>query len=563
MISSNPSIKDIQSQIEVLPNEIVATVKKYGRTYVQLTDPCLDDDKIISVGDYWMIGTPDEYTWGDAKDGTFQDFLNMHNAGTAAGYKDVYCWDGEKWVHVFDTAESGVSFARTSLTDSKLETEVYRRNALEGELKSRVSQTADKIETEVTRASAAEGLLKSTITQTASEIRSEVEAVDQGLNSKISQTASAIRSEVNDVNQSLSSSIAQTASQIRSEVNNVDQRLSTSITQTQNSITTEVSNRQNAFDTLTSRISQTDNTISTEIENRKQAVNGAVQTLTTRITQTENSIATEVTNRKEAVNGAVTTLSSRISQTENSIATEVANRKEAVNGAVTTLSSRISQTENSIATEVANRKEAVNGAVTTLSSRISQTENSITLAVSKISNGTTAVGKVATSTVDITSSGISLKTNGIFTVASGKFSIDKSGNVTMAGKITAYDDSDIAGWKLNNGWIWKQTNSAPGTTVALSPGESPYNPDKGYVFWAGAAWPERVPSVTTQRSGHAPVRISYGGSILCRYLGFLDQEKDDKGQWTGKYIKKWINLSALWEAYKSGQDVDGDDQAPA
>lgn len=196
VIANNPTISGIEAQIEVLPNEIVATVKKYGRTYIQLTDPVLDEDKLISVGDFWMIGDPDgEFTWGDAGAFTHYDLLQIHNLGTMAGYKDIFCWDGEKWVYIFDTALSGETFARVSITEAKLETEVARQNALEGKVASQLSQTAEKIETEVSRATAAEGRLASRIQQTADSITTEVTRLseaDEELGTRIQQTADGI-----------------------------------------------------------------------------------------------------------------------------------------------------------------------------------------------------------------------------------------------------------------------------------------------------------------------------------------------------------------------------------
>jgi len=225
VISNNPTIKGIQAQIEVLPDRIVSSVKKYGRTYIQLTDPCLDDDKLISVGDYWIVSDPDDnYIWDDAYEGTFEDFYNLHNSGTASGYKDIYCWDGNKWVHVFDTALVGEAYSRVTQTAELLETEVRRVNAIEGTLYSRISQTADEIQTEVSRATEQEGLLNSKISQTATNIHMQVSALKTGdyqLQSNINMTATNIALEVSareSQGRTLQSAINMTATSIALEV---------------------------------------------------------------------------------------------------------------------------------------------------------------------------------------------------------------------------------------------------------------------------------------------------------------------------------------------------------
>lgn len=392
VITNNPSITGIQAQIDVLPDELIATVKKYGRTYIQLTDPTLDDDKVISVGDLWMIGDPDGlFTWGDAGGLTNYDLMQMHNAGTLSGYKDVYCWDGEKWVYVFDTALAGDAFARVDMTEAKLEMEVARTNALEGSLMTRMSQTATDIKLEAQRATTAEGQLNASININAEAITSEVQR-------------------------------ASTA----------EGTLGSRITQTADSLTTEVTRATTAEGTLSSRITQTATSLTSEIT-RASTAEG---TLSSRITQTATSLTSEITRASNAEG----TLSSRITQTATSLSSEIT-RASAAEG---TLSSRITQTATSISSEIT-RASAAEG---TLSSRITQTATDITL-------GTITAGAVQTtsSTVVIGQGGISMKTGATFTVESGNFSIDNSGNVSMTGTINASAGGTIGGWYIGSDFL--------------------------------------------------------------------------------------------------------------
>lgn len=145
-IENNPSITGIDARIDILEDEISSVVRRRNKIYIQLTDPCLDEDKEVLAGDYWIIAVLDEeYNWQEAYDGTFEDLMNMHNAGTASGYQDIYCWDGEQWVHFFDTASIGEAYSRIEQTAYRIQSEVARANAFEGTIASRISQTADEI----------------------------------------------------------------------------------------------------------------------------------------------------------------------------------------------------------------------------------------------------------------------------------------------------------------------------------------------------------------------------------------------------------------------------------
>lgn len=217
MITNNPEIADIHAQIELLPDAIIAEVKRYGRTYIQLTDPTLDDDKTIMNGDYWIKGDPDNegYTYNQLRSMTYEDAGNQTN-GTLTGYRDMYCWQDDHWVHVFDTAVAGEAYSKVIIMDDKIQTEVARASGAEGRLASRITQTAEGIQLEAQRATLAEEELRGSISVTASAITAEVTratAAEGELGSRISVTESAITTKVS--RNDMESAIAQSASEIK------------------------------------------------------------------------------------------------------------------------------------------------------------------------------------------------------------------------------------------------------------------------------------------------------------------------------------------------------------
>lgn len=92
----------------------------------------------------------------------------------------------------------------------------------------------------------------------------------------------------------------------------------------------------------------------------------------------------------------------------------------------------------------------------------------------------------------INADGIHLFTGGSVTVDSGNFTIDKDGNVTIKGTVTA-GDGEIGGWKISPGSL---SSGEKGKHVQLS------TADETYFVWAGA-----------EESTSAPFRIGNDGSI--------------------------------------------------
>ncbi len=166
--------------------------------------------------------------------------------------------------------------------------------------------------------------------------------------------------------------------------------------------------------------------ISADLEDNYYNIN----TLDTKFTQTANAITTEATARQSAD----TSLSTRITQTANGLSAEISDRQNADS----TMSASISANASAISTEVSNRASADEA----LSSRITANAESI---VAEVQRATEEEGKKYTiqSGIAINANGIEIsgskyvkiKSNGSFSVDSGNFSIDGSGNVTVKGTV--------------------------------------------------------------------------------------------------------------------------------
>lgn len=117
----------------------------------------------------------------------------------------------------------------------------------------------------------------------------------------------------------------------------------------------------------------------------------------------------------------------------------------------------------------------------------------------------------------ITDDGVHIFTGGAFTVDSGNFAIDKDGNVTIRGTVTA-EDGLIGGWKINPGSL----SSGEGERhVRLS------TADATYAIWAGA-----------EDAGNAPFRVARDGTVFLTKLYVTDEN--------GVAQENPVNLRTSW-----------------
>ncbi len=263
--------------------------------------------------------------------------------------------------------------------------------------------------------------------------------------------------------------------------------------------------------------------------------------LQTQLEQTDEKIALKASlDQLSLTNARVTANEAQLEIQAESITSEVTAREEgdaeaqAYADSVAGTAEANAKAASILKTTTYQTAEAiVNGAksytddVLTAYSTITQTSSAISAEVTKITNGTTAVGKLSTSKVTIDANGIQLKTNGIFTVASGNFAIDASGNVTVKGNVQASSGS-IGGWTIGTNDLHAGSGSS---YVALATSGD-------YAIWAGNA-----------NAASAPFRVKRDGTVYSTKLIALSE--------TG--TEETINLRnyALWKLnYKTVKSVE-------
>lgn len=135
-------------------------------------------------------------------------------------------------------------------------------------------------------------------------------------------------------------------------------------------------------------------------------------------------------------------------------------------------------------------------------SDVQQTADGVNVEVGKIKDGTTAVKALDNTRVSITASGVSIKTGGTFSVASGNFSLDSSGNVTVKGNVQASSGS-IGGWTIGTNDLHAGSGSS---YVSLSTSGD-------YAMWAGAS-----------SSGSAPFRVKKDGTVYSSKFVIVNEQ---------------------------------------
>ncbi|MBR4352716.1 MAG: phage tail protein [Bacteroidales bacterium] len=207
------------------------------------------------------------------------------------------------------------------------------------------------------------------------------------------------------------------------------------------------------------------------------AVQLDMQTL---VTQTAEKLEIESTARME-LGDQVTTLSARLIVTNNAIEQEVIRAQTAENSKIAKTSQY--QTADDIVTAA---QAYVNGILTD-ESAISQSATGITAYVSHyVGNELNGYYEIR-SGIDILAAGveisgakyIKIKSGGLFSVESGNFSVDASGNVVLNGTVTAGAGSVIGGWSLLANRLYSGSGAG---YVALDS-----DPNGTYAIWAGNA----------------------------------------------------------------------------
>ena len=207
-----------------------------------------------------------------------------------------------------------------------------------------------------------------------------------------------------------------------------------------------------------------------------------VQDNQTTITQTQREISLKANQTTvDTLSGRVTQNSTEIRQTAEDI-TLLAETSEG-------LKSQITQNAETIRTLVTNGEG--------MQSQIDQQAGQIALKA----NRDEPAGGVATSTVTVNAEGVNIKTGGTFTVDSGNFDIDASGNMSAQ---NAYLSGDVY---VNGSPALSQKNIYVGTNAPANPASGMVwiRPDTSTsaqtTFTHPIAWRERVHMVNTPKTG--------------------------------------------------------------
>ena len=269
---------------------------------------------------------------------------------------------------------------------------------------------------------------------------------------------------------------------------NVVQDNSTSITQTKKEISLKAN--QTTVDALSGRVTQQ----STEIKQTAEEI--------ALLAETSDGLQAQITVNAEAIQSLVKNdegMQSQITQNAGAITlkadwTEVEN----LIGIVGQQGTEIEQNAGQIALKA--EKSTVDSLGNTVASHttaIEQNANQIALKANK----TDPAGSVSTSTVTVDADGVNIKTGGTFTVDSGNFDIDASGNMSAQ---NAYLSGDVY---VNGSPALSQRNIYVGTNAPASPvaGMVWIKPDTSTsaqtTFTRQIPWGSRVHMVNTPKTG--------------------------------------------------------------
>ena len=320
---------DVATEIELMPDRIISYVgsKGYGKTYVQLTDPTLDSDKQVAIGDYWIVAT-DAKTWGTLKQSKWEDVKQKIYDALASG-QTVYYWNGTKWVRIYDTAVVTEAYTRITQTQNMILQEAERA---EGQYikKTEQLQTADAIVTSAKEYVDGTLVNYSTTEQTASQIAT---TISTALGSYYTKTETA-----NEITTTLSTALgdyytkSETASQIDTTISNklgdyytktetasqINSTISTKLgnyytkTETASQITSTISTKLGDYYTKSETASKINTTISDKLGNyytKTETNNQITSTISTKLgnysttTQTSSMISLAVGGKQDAISG--------------------------------------------------------------------------------------------------------------------------------------------------------------------------------------------------------------------------------------------------------------------
>lgn len=299
---------NVATEIELLPDKIVQYVgsKGYGKTFVQLTDPCLDPENNVAVGDYWIV-SGNTMTWGKVKESTWNDTKKKIYDALASG-QTVYYWNGVKWVRIYDTAVITEAYTRITQTQDMILQEAERSEGTYIK-KTEQLQTADAIVAKAEEYVDDELVNYSTHEQTASAI---LTTISTALGNYYTKTETA-----SQIEETLSTALGdyytktETASQIAATLSTALGDYYTK-TETASEISSTLSTALGDYYTKTETASEITATISSKLGNyytKTQTDSKISSTISTALgdysttSQTAASISAAVSNRYGVVSG--------------------------------------------------------------------------------------------------------------------------------------------------------------------------------------------------------------------------------------------------------------------
>lgn len=364
-----------------------------------------------------------------------------------------------------------------TLTDQGLQLEKYH---------SEFQQTAQNISMSVSKLKTdTDGTIedvKSNFEVRADKIESTVESNKTELNGKIEKNTSKITQTAEEINatvekyktdadgkiESARSEFSQTAEEIKATVesNKKDadgkiEKNTSSISQTATEIKATVSANKELADQgiedCNSLISQTATQIQQQVSDNKTYLDGRIDDCNSSITQTANQIRQSVSDNKKYLDGRIDDCNSNITQTASQIQQQVSSLQTDVNGNIQNLQSQITQNASDIA--VTSSRFNSDGTLKNTSGLLTTADKASLVSKDYVDGKVISSAEISTmikngiSTATIEADNVNLEGHtmkfgsGEITIDSTNFKLDSSGNVTMAGKITA-SEGKIAGFKI-------------------------------------------------------------------------------------------------------------------
>ncbi len=373
-----------------------------------------------------------------------QTFTELNNTLTDQGLQL------EKYHSEFQQTAQNISMSVSKL---KTDTEGTIEDA-----KSNFEVRADKIESTVeSNKTELDGKIEkntSKITQTAEEINATVEKYKTDTDGKIESA----RSEFSQTAEEIKATVESNKKDADGKIEKNTSLISQTATEIKATVSANKELADQGIEDCNSLISQTATQIRQQVSDNKTYLDGRIDDCNSSITQTATQIRQSVSDNKTYLDGRIDDCNSNISQTANQIQQQVSSLQTDVNGNIQNLQSQITQNANSIS--VANSRFNSDGSLKNTSGLLTTADKASLVSKDYVDGKVISSAEISTmikngiSTATIEADNVNLEGHtmkfgsGEITIDSTNFKLDSSGNVTMAGKITA-SEGKIAGFQIS------------------------------------------------------------------------------------------------------------------